>query len=275
MVTVRRALVVVLLAPMLAVGCSAILGIHDPEIVGATEAGITGDASTPPGTSRAADASVAVSRMVTIPRPDDAGGGTFQIDVTEVTQAAYAAFLAHDTSSVLQLPACVANTSFKPAAGFAPSLTPDLPVVGVDWCDAYAYCQSVDKRLCGGTNGVPGALEDVAVVGKNEWLAACTKDDAQSYPYGALERPAACNTSAADAGAALAVGSKPFCEGGFTGVFDLVGNVAEWVDLCTGTSCATMGGSFSYPMNDVVECRTSSASSRLTAFADIGFRCCR
>ena len=273
--TVRRGLVVGHVAMLaLLAGCSAILGIHDPEIVGAAEAGITDDATTPPSSTDAGiDSAVAPGAMVTVPRPD--AGGTFQIDATEVTQAAYGDFLARGTSSVLQLPACAGNTSFRPAGGFAPSLVPEQPVVGVDWCDAYAYCQWVGKRLCGGANGVPGAYADHTVVTKNEWLAACTKDDAQPYPYGALERPAACNTSASDAGATLDVGTKRFCEGGFTGVFDLVGNVAEWVDLCDDTGCATMGGSFSYPPDAIVDCRTSSSTPRLTAFADIGFRCCR
>lgn len=256
----------------LVTGCSAVLGIHDPEIVAALEAGAAdpGDAEGP--ADAGADSAVAPSAMVTVPRPD--AGGTFQIDVTEVTQAEYAEFLAHGTDSVLQHPACTQNLSFRPAAAFTPRLTPTRPVTAVDWCDAYAYCQWTGKRLCGAA-GEPGAFTDLTVVARSEWLAACTRGGAQGYPYGTLPRPTACNTPEVDAGTALDVGAKPFCEGGYTGVFDLVGNAAEWVDLCDDTQCAVMGGSYSAPSDTVASCTTARGYGRLTVFADVGFRCCR
>lgn len=260
----------------LVTGCGAILGIHDPEIVATEEAGVTPDVDPPPPDDGGGVTPGGPSTMVTVPRPD-AGGQTFQIDVTEVTQAQYADFLARGTDGILQLPQCNTNASFRPAAGFTPDLTPNHPVSGVDWCDAYAYCQYVGKRLCGNAaSGVPGAFADNAAVARSEWLAACTKGGENAYPYGAQERPNACNTTAADdAGAILDVGAKRFCEGGYTGVMDLVGNVAEWVDLCDQSQCATMGGSYSFPTNAVVSCRTVAGHGRLEAFADIGFRCCR
>lgn len=263
-------------AVVLVTGCGAILGIHDPEIVGVEEAGVTPDVDA----STTEDADVVTpggpSTMVTVPRPDG-GGQTFQIDVTEVTQAQYADFLARGTEGILQLPQCNTNASFRPAAGFTPDLTPNHPVSGVDWCDAYAYCQYVGKRLCGNAaSGVPGAFTDTGVVARSEWLAACTKGGENAYPYGAQERPNACNTTGADdAGAILDVGAKRFCEGGYTGVMDLVGNVAEWIDLCDQSQCATMGGSYSFPTSGIVACRTVAGHGRLEAFADIGFRCCR
>ena len=263
-------------AVVLVTGCGAILGIHDPEIVGVEEAGVTPDVDA----STTEDADVVTpggpSTMVTVPRPDG-GGQTFQIDVTEVTQAQYADFLARGTEGILQLPQCNTNASFRPAAGFTPDLTPNHPVSGVDWCDAYAYCQYVGKRLCGNAaSGVPGAFTDTGVVARSEWLAACTKGGENAYPYGAQERPNACNTTGADdAGAILDVGAKRFCEGGYTGVMDLVGNVAEWIDLCDQSQCATMGGSYSFPTSGIVACRTVAGHCRLEAFADIGFRCCR
>lgn len=290
----RRRLGFVGLAVLLA-GCSAVLGIHDPEIERSgglsTEEDEAGTDETPNGRDAnfegsapsGDDASVdagpdapnepPLTKMVTVPSP---GGGTFQIDATEVTQAQYAVFLARGTATVKQIPECASNAIFAPSLNFDPVKTPNRPVVNVDWCDAAAYCTFAGKRLCGGLGGVPGAYADLTNPAKNEWMAACTKAGAAAFPYGVTEQPGACNIHSADAGALVDVGSRATCEGGYAGVFDLVGNTTEWVDHCDpAMGCGILGGSFRFPNTGSVNCGFATATGRGGAFDDLSFRCCK
>ena len=76
--------------------------------------------------------------------------GNYTIDATEVTRGAYAAFVAAKAGNVSgQVSQCSWNTSYDPDP-FSPLevASYDLPV-GVDWCDAYAYCQWNDQRCNG------------------------------------------------------------------------------------------------------------------------------
>jgi hypothetical protein len=82
----------------------------------------------------------------------DAGGLSFCIDSTEVTNAEYDTFLsATDGGSVEAgifdgglADGCDSNLTFA-------RITADpatFPVDQVDWCDAYAFCKWAGKRLC-------------------------------------------------------------------------------------------------------------------------------
>src|SRR5688572_27587004 len=83
-----------------------------------------------------------------------AGASTFCIDSTEVTREQYGAFLS--TLPVSTHPRCAFNTSFVPTRRWpATPTTTKHPVVGVDWCDAWQYCVSVGKKLCGAIAGGP------------------------------------------------------------------------------------------------------------------------
>jgi len=81
------------------------------------------------------------------------------IDSTEVTQGQYQTWLDTKPSTSGQISACSGNTSFAPSKNWTPASSPNYPVVGVDWCDAYAYCFGVGKRLwedsCVGMSGSP------------------------------------------------------------------------------------------------------------------------
>jgi Sulfatase-modifying factor enzyme 1 len=58
---------------------------------------------------------------------------------------------------------CAWNTSFQPESSGSDCLNvwlifdlvnaPANPVACVDWCDAFAYCRSIGKRLCGAFGG--------------------------------------------------------------------------------------------------------------------------
>ena len=69
----------------------------------------------------------------------------------------------------------------------------------------------------------------------------------------------------------MPTGSLAGCEGGFPGLFDLVGNVYEMV-LCDGTlPCAVYGGSWSRADTD---CSYTLAWASLSTDVEVGFRCC-
>src|SRR5262249_39830790 len=85
--------------------------------------------------------------LIAVPPPS---GGRFCIDATEVTNAQYAAFLATNPQTSLQPARCTSwNGTY--AGAYVGPLTgrDDYPVVGVTWCDAFAYCKWAGKRLCG------------------------------------------------------------------------------------------------------------------------------
>jgi formylglycine-generating enzyme required for sulfatase activity len=131
----------------------------------------------------------------------------FYIDKFEVTVGRYARFLK-------------ATGSVNPPEGWEdidPERVAELPVVGVDWRDAEAYCRWAGKRLPTET----------------EWEKAARGADARLFPWGDqtpdVQRANFSNASpkAYDGGLSR-VGSHPAGKSPF-GVHDMAGNAAEWV----------------------------------------------
>ncbi len=268
-------------------GCAAIAGIDTFSVGEAPEdasiATPKNDAEGPAGDANArqdsgadatstADAGVA---MVSIVLPD---GGSFSIDSTEVTQSEYAKFLlskAGDTTG--QVPLCVSNTTYLPDKGWSPQTTPSRPVVGVDWCDARAYCAWAGKHLCRGISKVPLTLLDSLNPSKSQWMYACTKGGLQSFSYGATENSSACNVLHVDGGASADVATRSTCVGGFPDLYDMVGNATEWVDArdLDAGNVAIVGGSWGFPSTGPVACNAFTATPPNFAFGDLSFRCCK
>lgn len=196
--------------------------------------------------------------------------GVACIDVTEVTNADYAAFLASGPSVAAQPTSCIDNASFAPAFGFpASSAHASFPVVNVDWCDARAFCAWAGKRLCPGSYATPESPKTSA------WTAVCTASGQRDYPYGKTYIPGACNGKDGGPGEALSAGAETGCVG--AGAFDLSGNVWEWEDACESDApdarCRVRGGSFRSDANNLA-CAASFSDARMTHFDDFGFRCC-
>jgi len=158
------------------------------------------------------------------------------------------------------------------------------PVVCVDWCDAYAYCKGVGKRLCGSIGGGSNPYEDFADPTASQWYAACSSGGLFDYPYGDTYDDQACNCGDMGMGTSVAVESLPGCQSllpDYDGVFDMSGNVWEWEDSCQVTdagptnSCRARGGSF-YSTNTatLVTCGYANAYDRFIHFDRLGFRCC-
>ncbi len=194
---------------------------------------------------------------------------SFYIDTFEVTTARYAKFLA----------ATGAARAPDHWETLVPGRGDQLPVIGVDWHDAAAYCEWVDRRLA--TDA--------------EWEKAARGTDLRRYPWGdgvptpnyanyQNSSPEAYNGGLSEVGS-YAMGSSPF------GVNDLVGNAAEWVadwysesfprnDVRnprgpeTGTTRVVRGSDRFAPPEDLAVTRRYFASPDLRVEV-IGFRCAR
>ena len=118
--------------------------------------------------------------MVRIAGPaSDAGSIDYEIDATEVTQGQYKAWLA--TNPPLP-PSADRNCGWKNNSGdgYADEGTPTgvytgidadhHPVVNRDWCDAYAYCAGVGKRLCGAIGGGSNAYDSDVDANQSQWV---------------------------------------------------------------------------------------------------------
>lgn len=212
--------------------------------------------------------------MVGVTAPN---GTSYYVDRTEVTQAAYAQFLADEPRPNRASATCGWKTTFAPGmevdATYLSLLDPvtdqpatecrpentlfdpighgDYPVVCVDWCDAEAYCLWAGKRLCGRIGG--GSVEDPN--DGSQWRYACSNGGTTPFPYGSSYIEGQCN----DFGGTVAVGSTPGCHGiapPYDGIVDMSGNVQEWEDQCTinpfdldggtrsGEECTLRGGAF-------------------------------
>jgi len=264
-------------------GCSNVIGLSDLEF----DREPSGAGGAPPG-------------MVAI----DAGEGEAAfIDAREVTVAEYASWLAEGAMPTLGGARCAFNDSLVPlvpsAGGDASNCEtdgvdwqadqaqrPDHPVRCIDWCDAAEYCAQHGKRLCGRVGGGTVATSYVAdqfVIDEpltSEWYLACSHGGAHPYPYGDTYQPAACN--GADGQGPEAVGTRTACEGGYTGLFDMSGNVEEWEDACDppeagSGACMRRGGAYySAQVSDPswLECGTLLPTSRGAMGTSTGFRCC-
>ena len=222
--------------------------------------------------NRDADGSIEAARCPTV---GDASmllveheAGSFCIDPTEVTNAAFNAFLVATGGGRVDagvpeagLPSgCAAVQSFAPIAD---SGSPSQPVAFVTWCTAYAYCAWAGKRLCKGVVNEPS---------RGDWAIACTRDGTRTYPYGATYDGGACNDRGTGT---VPVGSMAGCQGGFDGVFDMTGNVAEFIDVCNAqlTLCSSAGGSYLTGTANACSIRDGWNPAASTA-PDLGFRCC-
>lgn len=198
------------------------------------------------------------------------------IDATEVTRTAYAEWLGTSPTTTGQPSACSFNADYIPSVEWPPDAMGQHPVVGIDWCDAYAYCIGVGKRLCGKIGGGDNAYADIGDASKSQWFNACSKGWTQPYPYGQAYDPQKCNTKDTGIGHSVATGSLLSCEGGYPGIFDLSGNVWEWEDSCDGAGmCHARGGAFNYAGETWAKCVFYVDGSPIAYRGnDIGFRCC-
>ena len=211
-------------------------------------------------------------------------GISFCIDTTEVTGGQYREFLTHNPTGT---GICSYKTSFVPHdydtdADVPPGDT--TPAVEVDWCDAYTFCAWAGKRLCGRIGGGPGSASAPGDPGSDQWMFACSAGGTRAYPYGQQYTSGKCNDTSK---LIEPVPTSSTCQGGFSGLFDMSGNVEEWEDACESNArevyCLTRGGSAQdYRTDDAAADDPYSCAYpyggrgdvRTHGEPDVGFRCC-
>jgi hypothetical protein len=151
------------------------------------------------------------------------------------------------------------------------------PVVMKTWYEAADSCKAIGKRLCG----------------DSEWTLACEGQERLPYPYGYERNNEACNVdkphpdvnekalanpATRDAEVARLwqgenSGSRESCVSPY-GVFDMTGNVDEWVVNESGVPYKSgLKGGYWGPVRN--RCRPmTTAHYENFVFYQIGFRCC-
>jgi formylglycine-generating enzyme len=213
--------------------------------------------------------------------------GGYCIDRTEVTRSQYETWLATNPTTAGQDSRCDWNTTFTPPAWCAAVACQGAdcgahPQACVDWCDAFAYCKAVGKRLCGARSGGPveygGGYADSS---QSQWYNACTSGGVQVFPYGDTYEKARCNGSDSGLAMTTAAGSLAGCQSpaaSYGGVFDLSGNLNEWEDACDGATgnenkCRLRGGSYdTYHLG--MDCNQDFSLRRDAITQAQGIRCC-
>jgi formylglycine-generating enzyme len=255
---------------------------------GSAGSGCTGSFETVQSTT-----GLCVAKMVPITAP--IASENYSIDVTEVTKGQYDAWLATNPAlPPTTEPTCGYVYTYSEQGGrdiYTGTDADHHPVVYVDWCDAFAYCLGVGKRLCGAIGGgsIPwigsGVANDAT---QNQWYRACTSGGANTYPYGNTYQVTYCdgadywnNNSATEQ--TVVVGSLATCvtsAPGYSGVYDLSGNVFEWLDSADTSSyvganatCRFQGGAY-YAASSELSCDFAYGAVRNGVYNFIGFRCC-
>ena len=142
------------------------------------------------------------------------------------------------------------------------------PVNCVTFDGAEQYCRFAGGRLCT----------------EPEWVAACSGSDGRAFPYGGAFDAGACNLRSnvnreANVGADTEpAASRSTCEGGLAGLYDMAGNVAEWLNACKGDYCKFRGASYlsNDPIDHFARCGgVCSGNQKRLKSNVVGIRCCR
>ena len=214
--------------------------------------------------------------------------GGFSIDRTEVTIAAFAKFAAasgfrslaeKQGGSLVYEAGWTKKTGWNWRAPFGKPAKPLEPAVHVTFAEAKAYCAWTGKRLPTDKEWLQAAFTET----RPNPPAPFVRGKRYPYPTGASPAGANClsdcgKTSAIDYSAVLIRGKGHALAGstkaGVNGLYDMGGNVWEWVDTSAGSEKVTRGGSWWY---GAAQMQASYQASKPPGMAVvyIGFRCAR
>jgi len=93
-----------------------------------------------------------------------------------------------------------------------------LPVVGVSWFEAVAFCEWLSEH----------ADRAIRLPSEPEWEKTARGSDARLYPWGDAFDPRACNTRTSGIGRTIPVDEVPTSGDSIYGISGLIGNVSEW-----------------------------------------------
>jgi sulfatase modifying factor 1 len=191
----------------------------------------------------------------------------FQLDIFEVTNAQFAAFV---DATGYQTDAEKANNKQVWHTEYTEGKD-NYPVVRVSWNDATAYCEWVGKRL----------------PTEEEWEKAARGPEGYLYPWGNTFDPTLVNGKESGLRGPVTVGTYGDGVSAY-GVYDLAGNVWEWTDSWYLAYPGNTVGSPYYGeqfrvlrgggwFDTETELRSTRRSGNIPTAAnnDIGFRCAR
>jgi protein-disulfide isomerase len=156
-------------------------------------------------------------------------------------------------------------------AGVAVALAGKVPAM-VSFDEAGAACQKAGKRLCTEEEWVSACAGQPAVDDNaNGWFNDDTIEG-NMYPYGPFYEVGFCYDEGDKARSEpTTAGSKPACRTA-SGIFDLAGNINEWVTTASGKA-SLMGGGSSAGSGATCNRRTSTFGAGYRN-QTTGFRCC-
>lgn len=141
-----------------------------------------------------------------------------------------------------------------------------------NWCDAAAYCIWAGGYMCRSNEG--DATHPI------EWKTACASPSGNKFPYG----PTYLANHCVDASVLMKptnVATYPLCQSSYAGVYDMSGNVSEWLDCgceLEGTDPTTtkafLGGGAYHNVGDDLDCTPNNTSPIGGFRKDVGSRCC-
>ena len=143
-----------------------------------------------------------------------------------------------------------------------PNILHHFPKTEVSYFEAKELCEQSGKRLCT----------------EHEWERACIGDNEWEYSYGPEKELFRCNTDGVEMGDDSLIapcGSHPGCKNKW-GVYDLNGNVSEWVEENEPGNHGVLRGGTAWKTDAYGQsCFSRHAHLRTdNTWKDDGFRCC-
>lgn len=148
-----------------------------------------------------------------------------------------------------------------------------IPATRMSWFAARDACESAGKRMCTEQEWITACQGAAAVDDDGDGQFADDMIEGRVYPYGDLhERPRCWSARDSQKERPVYTGEMPGCVGP-DGVYDLVGNVEEWVGSSPETA-VLLGGSWD-TRDDKARCyRRNDTYGAGFANRRTGFRCC-
>ncbi|NUN16071.1 MAG: SUMF1/EgtB/PvdO family nonheme iron enzyme [Myxococcales bacterium] len=194
-----------------------------------------------------------------------APNAAYSILATEVTVAQFFACI---TAGICKTDTITPTSDFGPTCNYGRKDAGNHPINCINYLGAEQVCTFAQGRICT----------------DQEWLSACAGPQGRAFPYGDQFDLTRCNMQSESSkveGRPLEtapVQSYKMCTGGIEGLWDMSGNVNEWVNGCKGNYCKFLGGGYlgNDPVHHFNSCSGVCAGNQKEfSSATIGVRCCR